>query len=203
VAAEDLCTLDEYKAARGLVDSLDDGQIPRLITTASRWLAAECGRQFHRDSTATARKYPPPRRNDRLLVDDFSTLTGLVVVDDGATLTIDVDFIALPQDGRTAWGESGAWYMLLRYDGLWWSEPLRGNSVSVTARWGWPAVPEPVKQGVIEVVADLLKTKDNTFGFLNVIEGPTAVRLRANSHVAEVIAAYRRGDRASRLSGFA
>lgn len=203
MAAEDLCTLDEYKAARGITDGRDDPEISRLITVASVWLANECGRQFVRDATATERKFRPPHRSDTLIVDDFSTLTGLVVVDDGGTLTIDSDFQAFPAGGRRANGESGPWYMLQRFHGLWWSEPREGASVSVTARWGWPAVPAAIKQGTIEIVRDLLETRNNTFGFLGVVDGVTAVRLRGNAHVAELVATYRRGDRAPGIGGFA
>jgi hypothetical protein len=130
-------------------------------------------------------------------------LSGLVVSDNGSALTIDADFQAFPVGGRSASGELGAWYELERFDGQWWDMPLRGASVSVTARWGFPAVPGPIKQGVIEIVGDLLKVKDNTFGFLGVLDGITAVRLRGNAHVAELVATYRRGDRAPGIGGFA
>lgn len=199
MATGDLITSAEFAASRGAAfsDGRDDNDIARLITAASYWLSAECGRQFYQDASTSVRKFEPSE-DDCLYIDDFSTTTGLVVVDNGQTLTLDSDFYVAPLNGKGPTGESVAYYVLHKFNDMEWLDTGAGPSVSVTARWGWPAVPPAVKQGVIEVVSDLLKMRDNTFGVIGIDVG-TAVRLRSNTHVAELIATYARGDRAPRF----
>ncbi len=196
MAAHDLCTVPDVKEFRAIAHNQDDALIGTLIGVASRWLMAEVGRQLYPDGATSTRKFLPPTWGETLFVDDISTLTGLVVVDHGATLTIDSDFYAAPLNGKTPGGEPAPWYQLVRYSGQTWTRPGQGGSISVTAAWGFPAVPSLAKQAAIETTADLLQVRSNTFGILSVVDAVTAVRLRTNSHVAELVHTYKRGDRA-------
>lgn len=200
MATGDLISLDEYKEARRMRDPLDDTELARLITVASRWLANELGREFYQATGAvvSSRKFDPPRGSTEVLVDDFSTVTGLVVVDAGTTLTIDSDFAVSPVNGRSASGETVAYYRLCKFNEAEWSNTEQGPTVVVTALWGWASVPAPVKQGVIQIVGDLLTSRDNSFGIVGIDAG-LASRLKLNTYVEALSGDYARGDRAKRF----
>lgn len=203
MATGDLITLAEYKLARRINDAKDDGEIARCITAASYWLAAESGRAFYRDgaASASARQFRPSRTGT-LLVDDFSSTSGLVVVDsDGATLTLNTQFYVAPLNAIGPSGEAVAYYQLVKTDGYSWVDWGDGSRVSVTALWGWPSVPAAVKQAAVEVTGEFMSSRDATFGVVGFDSG-LAVRLRSNPHVAAVMKTYDRGDRAPRF-GFA
>lgn len=190
MAAGDLVTLAEFKTFAGLTDGLDDGRIPGAITVASRWLASECGREFYQasDATPTARRYRPPA-GQVLTVHDFSTTTGLVVVDDAVPLVLDTDFYVAPLNGVSATGETVAYTELRLMGSSVWRGLSPDPTVTVTAQWGWASVPVAVKQGVVEIVNDLMATPQSKFGVIGIDLG-TAFRLRMNTHVAQLIGTY-------------
>jgi hypothetical protein len=121
------------------------------------------------------------------------------VVENGTTLVLDTDFYVSPVNGIGPSGEQVAYYRLHKFNESEWLDYNDGPTVTVTARWGWPAVPEPVKQGVIEVVSNLLaEARNNSFGFVGIDVG-MGMRLRKNSHVASLVATYERGGRSPRF----
>lgn len=182
-------TLNEYMAARPAVR---DGSLNESIIDALDVASAEvdewCQRSFTVSSGTSAKTYHQTTTGI-LLVDDFSTLTGLVVTDNGGTaLTIGDDYHV---DRPTVSGHP--FYRLRFYPGRWpmpsW-EPL----VSVTANWGWTAVPEQVKRATILLAADLMTASASQFGYVGVDAGaPT--RVRQNLIVAGLLERFRRADR--------
>lgn len=196
---------DFYAAARPGTspDPAMRSDIDRLIAVASAWVRQECGRTFDEiATTATARSYVPPANGDTIVIDDFGSLTGLTVVDYTTTLTIDRDFYALPIDGASLAGDSAwsCWYMLRRFYGNPWLNVGRGATVTVTAKWGIPTTSPMLalaKQACVEVVADLQKVASNNFGVIGITDG-LAVRLRSNTHVAELLTTCVRADRSRR-----
>ena len=61
----------------------------------------------------------------------------------------------------------------------------------VTARWGWPAIPAPVKQAAFLVSAEQWKLKDAPFGVAGFGEFG-AIRVRLNPMVTTLLGPYRR-----------
>ena len=181
-------SLADYKLARPATrDGGSDSAILDALDVASSDILEWCQRDFTVSSGVSAKVYRQTT-NGLLLVDDFSTAAGLVVVDNGTTLTVGTDFYVDP-----AAHPGHAFYRLRFFPGRWpypsW-EPL----VSVTADWGWTAVPDAVKRATIMLAADLLAGAGNTFGYVGIDVGaPT--RIRANLMVEGLLRSFRRGDR--------
>ena len=127
----------------------DNGTFTALIDAASRRVEDFTRRQFNQATTATARRF---RAADplRLPVDDFYTLTDLAVVVGSTTLTSD-QIDPRPWDGIV--NGQGGWpfFDLFRVNGIWPNS--RRANVTVTAKWGWVAVPEGIKQATLDVAA--------------------------------------------------
>jgi hypothetical protein len=133
----------------------DDGTYTALLEAASRTVEQFTRRQFNDAGSATERLF---RAIDpwRLPVDDFSTTTGLVVSVNGTAWAAD-DYDPRPWngvvDGRTGW----PYFDLFAVDRTW---PFKGRraTISVTAQWGWAAVPAAIKQTTLNVAAALVNT---------------------------------------------
>jgi len=159
----DYATLAELKAARRITDTADDAALQQALTAASRAIDRRCGRVFGLDADASARVFRPWGRvvsdpdGERLMVDDIGNATGLVVeVGDGTTWTAVTDYELLP-DNAAARGEPVTG--LLRPYGTWGCQRVR-----VTARWGWPAVPDEIRQAALLLANRLYLRKDSPEG---------------------------------------
>lgn len=172
-------TLAQVKLLKGITDTTDDDLISYAINAASRQIDGACGQRFWQDTNTTAREFYPTNPTCLYLVDDdsdgagISTTTGLTVVldlnDDGTyetALTIDTDFIVKPKnaaDRTPVWPYTEI--ELTGYAGYYFIKSLyRRPTVQVTAKWGWPAVPDDVTQACILQAAMLFKAKDAPFG---------------------------------------
>ncbi len=169
-------TLTAMKNFLSIVDSSDDTLLEGFIESASRSIDRIANRRFYADAAASARKYRA--YNDLFVyVDDISSTTGLVVKidDDGdgtfeTTLTINTDFLVEPLTAAskdrpftqlTMVNTSFTWPI---FPGLF-SNGLRPG-VEVTAKWGWPAVPDDIETACQILTADLYKRKDSPGGIL-------------------------------------
>jgi hypothetical protein len=182
------CTLAELKPELRipvLLDTEDDTRLEVAIAAASRQIDAHCGRFFWREAgTHTREFYANDHR--RCEVNDISTVTGLVVQvdddDDGVfetTLTISTDFILRPlnaADHVPVWP----------YDEIVLVDAINGNfpmsqsgrpGVRVTARFGWPAIPDDVKKACLVQSAMLFKSADAVFGVTEFANAGAALRV--------------------------
>lgn len=139
-------TLDEAKDYTTVTDAVDDALILRCVGAASRAIEQYTRRQFNKETVATPRRFRPVDWR-RLPVADFHTTTGLVVNVSGTTWSLsNVD----PRpwngivDGQTGW----PFFNLYAVNTSW---PYFDDSaaVTVTAQWGWAAVPDAVKQATL------------------------------------------------------
>lgn len=163
----DYCLLAELKASLGITDTDSDTRLAQAITTASRAVDKHCRRRFSQDATVQTRTYEVCAA-DYVYVDDISTLTGLVLAtddnDDGTaetTWTVVTDFAVAPRnnlaDGRPVY----------RFDVVgnrYFPVRRRRASVHVTARFGWPSVPEEVHDATLLKAAKLFTRKDSPAG---------------------------------------
>lgn len=187
-------TLAEMKAYLSLSDvSTTDSQITDALASASAEIERHCERQFNKQAAATARVYKP-NTSSAVWVDDFWTVTGLVVKTDAdrdgvfeQTWTA-ADYELNPLNGIVD-GQSGWPYYKLRavgqnglYFPVWRRIPSRA-SVEVTASWGWNAVPAPVKQACMILAAMSFQLKDAPLGVAGMGEFGV-IRVR-NSRMAE------------------
>lgn len=167
-------TLAALKTSLGISDSTDDTELELAVEAASRQIDAHCGRgrKFWQDGTVVARVYRPAQAKV-VVVDDISTLTGLVVKvdtsDDGTfdtTLTISTDFQVEPVNAAAEYPVL-PWTQIRLLDGTMSSFTRLASgrpSVQVTAKFGWSAVPEAVERATVIQARNIFKAPDTQFG---------------------------------------
>lgn len=159
--ANEYATLAELKTELRITDTNDDVELQSKLTSASRRVDQDTGRRFWADSVASTRTYRA-RHEELLLVDDISTDVGLVVEIGRGTSwsTVDSDGYDLLPENAVADGV--AIETIVRVNNCW---PLWGATrVRVTAKWGWPAVPEPIKNATLLLAGRLFRRKDSLEG---------------------------------------
>jgi hypothetical protein len=180
----DYVTLAEAKAYARIGDTADDVQIALWITAASRAIDGFCGRQFGAVASAEARTYRPAYDSHRLRwvtqVDDVQDITGLTVVDQNSVTITDYDLDppnALTKGkpyerllSRTGPGASGFW-------GWHYFVPNPDAKLTVTAKWGWTAVPSSVKAATFLQVARFAARRDSPYGVAGSPAAGTELRL--------------------------
>ncbi len=195
-------TLAAMKTFLSITDSADDTILESFIESASRSIDRIANRRFYADAAASARKYRA--YNDLFVyVDDISSTTGLVVKidDDGdgtfeTTLTINTDFLVEPLTAAskdrpftqlTMVNTTFTWPI---FPGLF-SNGLRPG-VQVTAKYGWPAVPDDIETATQILTADLYKRKDSPGGILG-LGDLGAIRMSAlGRDVTAMVRAYKK-----------
>jgi hypothetical protein len=179
------------KSALGKMTADDrDDLILQAIAAASRWIEGRCGRRFYPDRAATARTFPVVGQS----------------LYDACDQVLLVDDIASADDLAVSTGSTGSWTPVTGWDtgpdnafavGLPVTQlrsrrgwlPLSGR-VQVTARWGWPAVPDDIAQAALLQATRLYRRKDSPQGVLGNSEwGPTRVS-RSDPDVEALIAPY-------------
>lgn len=192
-----LCTLSDVKTAMSVYDSTDDGRIELAINTASRMIEAACNRRFYADANASARTYVATT-HVLTLTDDISTTTGLIVkTDPGATGTFTetwqaADYQLEPLNGIVD-GQTWPYTQIRAIRTFTFPFDYGQALVQVTAKWGWSAVPDPIKQaGIIQSIA-IFKAAEAPFGALGLAEtGILRIRTGLHPTVSGLIAPYRR-----------
>ena len=174
------CTLADVKGALRIpsADTVDDAMLTIAINAASRQIDGECDRVFYPEEGV--RVYVP---ESSILVntDDIQTVTTLETSSgDGFTVTIpSTDFQLEPLNGQ-AGGIPGP-FTRIRATGAFLfpvfsqrSVNLDEATVRVTGTFGWPAVPDAVKQAAILLSIRIFKRLDSPlavagFGDLGVV----------------------------------
>jgi hypothetical protein len=134
------------------------GAVEFLRTATGRYIAAA-------DEVATPRSYRPDTTLSSVLrIHDCAEITS--VVEQGATLTAHVDYLAEPLNGITPAGESRPYDRLLRLGMRAWYWDEERPTVTVTARWGWPAIPQMAKNACVIAAKAYLDNRDLSFGIV-------------------------------------
>lgn len=169
-------TLNAMKSYLSISDNSDDTILETMVESASRSIDRIANRRFYLDANATSRQYRA--YNDVFAyVDDIGTTSSLVVAmdEDGdgifeTTLTLNTDYIldpltapslSRPYTQLTMVNTTYTWPI---FPGMF-SNGLRPG-VQVTARWGWPSVPDDIEMACQILTADLYKRKDSPGGVL-------------------------------------
>lgn len=173
-------------------DSSDDRDdlIVQAIAAASRWIDDRTGRRFYADRTASARVFPvlgqtyDEGRELVLMVDDIASAEGLLVQSGGVGNWAAVTGWATGPDNALVYGRP----INQLYAGRGWL-PSSGR-IQVTARWGWPAVPDAIAEATKMLARRFYKRKDSPQGVLGNTEwGPTRVS-RTDPDVEALIAPF-------------
>lgn len=172
-------TVEEYRAGVEKPDAGDDTEIERDLATISRHIEHITGRFFQSDTSVVNRIYTTPYRGflnaeaenpwrglgrfSSMDVDDIATTTGLVIVIDedrdgsfaDETPLAASDYRLLPLNAPL--GPEPKPYNRIEIPS--WSSRMGAwppaTQVQITARWGWPAVPEPVRAACIHLTGIL------------------------------------------------
>jgi hypothetical protein len=169
-------TLTQIKAYMSISDNTDNDLLEDLVESASRSIDRIANRRFYLDTTASARLYRA-YSDIFVYVDDIGTTSSLVVKTDSngngtyaKTLTLNQDYILDPLTASslnrpftqlTMVSNTETWPIFpgLTQNGL-------RPGVQVTARWGWPSVPDDINMACLILTADLYKRKDAPGGIL-------------------------------------
>lgn len=189
-------TLAEVKSYLGISDSLDDTLLENMTEAASRTIDRIANRRFYLDTNASARQYRVTNPL-ALFVDDIGSVTGLVVKTDPdgngtyqTTLTLNTDYTLDPLNASAV---GRPWTQITRLGYEEFPIPLNYRpGVEVTARWGWPTVPDDINQACLILVADLFKRKDAPGGVVGLAEIGTIRLSPLGRDIAAMVRAYRR-----------
>lgn len=172
-----------------------DENLTDAIASASSEIEKHCNRQFNKSDTATARVYEPVDETT-VFVDDFWTKDELVVEIDTAgdgsysTVVPASDYELYPPnnvvDGQIGW----PFYEIQLVNGYFPICGRRKNVVRVTAKWGWAAVPEAVRQAAVIIAAETYQLKDAPFGTAGMDQFGNIYHVRDNRIAAGKLARY-------------
>lgn len=168
-----------------------DAEFLDALLDVSREIENYCGRSFHTSAAASARLFYPTRW-DMAKVHDFYTTTDLeIAVDHGNDGTYETvwsasDYQLEPLNGIVD-GQVGWPFWRIRAVGNHRFPCVSSTSrapLRVTARWGWAAVPDPVRDACLILAVESFKLPDSPFGvggwgpygIVRVRENPTAAR---------------------------
>ena len=189
-------TLANLKTYLKIDDSVEDVLLEQIIESASRSIDRIANRRFYLDANASARTYRPIG-NLRVQVDDFGTTSGLVVKTDpgstgtyATTFTLNQDYIVEPTNALA----KGRPFTTITIVGpTAFSLPVNyWPQVEVTARWGWPAVPDDIEQATYILSADLYKRKDSIGGVLGLSELGAIRMSPLGRDISNMVRAYKR-----------
>ena len=171
--ANEYGTLAALKERLGIEadDTSRDAPLNSALAAASRGIDRATGRRFWLDADPVQRTYTPRGRivresdGDLFLVDDIGNVAGLVVeTGSGTSWSAVTDYETGPEnaiaDGKPITG-------LLRTLGTW---GLTTTRLRVTARFGWPAVPDEVTEAALIQASRLYKRKDSPEGIIGSAE---------------------------------
>lgn len=160
-----------------------DLDLKLAITAASKAIDLETGRYFSPSATATPKLYNPSSRI-YLYTDDFYDSATVVVSWSGAARTAGSDFLFHPSSGPP-------WDALHAYKIRW---PMDMQSVSVTAKWGWPEVPAGIREATKILVARLFRRpREAAFGVTGFgIDSDAVYVTRTDPDVGMLLEPYKR-----------
>lgn len=168
-------TVDQLLARSSSLANQDIVELEAALEAASRGIDGYCARRFWLDTTATVRVF---KACDWYLLDlgahEIGSSTGVTIkTDDGtgtfATTLSSSDFQLLPVNAPYEATGARPYTTIRRLDGTWpisWTASERQELVQVTAKFGWPSVPAPVRDACLALAI---------YG----LENPTGVRSEA------------------------
>lgn len=176
MATTQYATRDDLKSQLSIEagDTSRDSLLDKALNAASRGIDRTTGRRFWLDDAPTQRTYRLHQRicreedGDVLKVDDIGDTTGMLVesasTGGGVFADITGTYETTPDnalaDGYPITG-------LLRPLTIWGTAFTR---IRVTARFGWPAVPDDINQACLIQASRLYKRKDSPEGIIGSAE---------------------------------
>jgi hypothetical protein len=172
--ADDLLTLAEYKALAGITVTDNDAQVAALLPVASRMIRSFADRTFEVTAGVVTPRVYEYDGSGFLDIEDCTTVASVssdLGIAGGDPYVLDVtEWSAQPSSGPIyyylrvyggfrGWGspEMGFERNLDTYGGPYSYKPI---SLTVTAQWGWPEVPQDVKLATVWTIQDWFDRED-------------------------------------------
>lgn len=199
-------TLADLRSWLSIDDSWDDGTLSATLSAAESAVEAHCGQLF--TSVTATRLFVP---DDELLLflnqSPIATAAGMSIsmdVDNNGSYETSVpstDWLLEPINGLGPTGETGWPYTRIRLiNGRTWTASDWGRpTVQITAQWGWPTVPEAVRQATLIGAAWLWSQKASPTGVQMTEFGPMTIRSMPQAE--RLLAPYRRGGAIIAIGG--
>lgn len=188
--AHEYATSAELKATLELTgETFADADVALALTAASRGIDNATRRRFWLDADNTSVRYYTPRSCSLLEIDDVVDLVELATgTGDGSFATAwteNTDHVLEPLNAAADGRPQTMIKPILK------SLPTQLRSVRVTGQFGWPAVPDGIKQGTIILASKLLRrAREAPFGVIMFSEGEVARITRADPDVMFLIGPY-------------
>lgn len=152
-------TAQQYREATGKTDKAQDAEITTDLTAISRYLDGKLGRFFSQDMEPVTRTYIPDTYTDGLWVDDLAEPPVIIKIDtrrNGKYETeLDAsDYELLPLNADKGPEPRPFTRIQLTFWGSYACFTPR-ERVQVTARYGWPEIPEAIQRATIHLTAIL------------------------------------------------
>lgn len=194
--------LASLKAWLGISVTTYDSMLTQALNSASRAIDNYCHRRFWLDPTAVIRTFASAGSICLEFPDDgIGDLTDLVVATDlGGDGTFETtwaagDYELLPVNAPHASPDPEPWTAIRSVTGRAFPAPLwtgRSDRVQITARWGWPQVPDPVVQACLIKAAALFHRKDSPQGIAGFGDfGAVRLSRREDTDVCNLLDPYR------------
>ena len=160
-------SLPEVKERLRITTDEWDTVLQSQLISASRKIDRDCGQRFWIDSVVSQRVYNPKERvvrsydGDKVLTEPIASTTGFVfeIGAQGTYTTLSSStYEFLPENALVQ--DEPITQILLPYGQL----PYSYGRIRITALWGWPVVPEPIKEACLLLVARLFSRKESPNG---------------------------------------
>jgi hypothetical protein len=188
-------TLAQVKGALRITDAIDDALLTTSIEAASRWVEGWCGRTFTAASGTAVKEYVPSGRMEPLFVNDLTTVVSIKIDEDldrtFATTLNTIDFQLEPVNG--AFGNDFPYYIIRPQEDGYWPTSFGRATVRVEATFGWPAIPDAVREGTILQASRLYTRLSSPVGVVSFGDmGAIRVSRFVDPDVEMLLAPYRR-----------
>lgn len=197
-------TVSQLASLCQISSAVDDPILEVAINAASRMIDNYCGWRFWQDTTVVARTFEPCDEDELDLMDypsgdGISTAVGLIVKLDQSgdgtyetTLTATTDYVLKPSNALLEYPQRP--YTMIALTRTYAFAKARDNrpTVEVTAKWGWPAIPDDVTAACLLISRDLYKeVKSAPFGVAD-FGGEGPLRIGVNRTARTLLDPYRK-----------
>lgn len=197
----DLATLKSYL---GITVSTYDTLLNLAVNAASRSIDNFCQRKFWLDPTATVQTFVPQSLNCISFDEDIGDSASVILKTDASgdgtfeTTWASTDYELLPVNAANAFPEAEPWTAIRAvgtktFPWLVNTWLTRLDRVQITAKWGWPTVPDSVTQACLIKAARLFHRKDSPQGIAGFGDfGPVRLSRSEDADVVGLLNPYRR-----------
>lgn len=160
---------------RNELPSVDNDIIDLARDAAELLVSSATGRTLVVASGSSPKSFRPRMCSRRLNIPDAASITS--VVEDGVTLVAGTDYVAEPLNSQAVDGGYRPVEWLTRIDADWYTYDMR-STVTVTASWGWTAIPADITEAIYLLAKDVIQHRDTQFGGVGGFTETAAVKIR-------------------------